>query len=463
MPDPSYSPKLSGAVYRIGGWTLCTRTNRLRRGDIEIELESRLVCLLVAFIDHPGEPLSKDWLLQTVWRGKTVTDESLLVAISQVRKALGDDTRAPSYIKTIPSKGYQLVAAVGPVEAPPVPTMRRGAAVSLTAAGLVCAVLAVVAFIARPPDAVLDAAGKKIAAGDPASLKAAIQDLYVLAERTPSAGAFASLAEAKMRLMGDTVAEPDNCREITGLLGGAIAFDASHARAYRLRAEARFLCRHDVVGAEADYRTALRLAPTDDSAALGYSGLLLAERRFAESRAQIEVARQVNPLTYSAPTVVWLYQMQGQNDLAYRELRRMEGAGSGGRWFHISALRVHTKAGRDAEAFSHLERLMQEKGYTAADIAAARKALQDGGMKAVFGWLLARKDKADLGHYTPPLSWARYALGAGERDQAMAHLEQAFARHQIPLLWAGVDPAYDPVRDDPRFKDWLAAIRTPLP
>lgn len=462
MSDPSYSPRLSGATYRVGDWTLCTRTNRLRRPGVETELESRLVCLLVAFIDHPAETLSRDWLLATVWRGKTVTGESLLVAISQVRKALGDDTRAPSYIKTIPGKGYQLVAMAGPAETP---SARKTwmVAVSVAAAGLVCTVVAVLALLAKPPGTALDAAEKKIAAGDPASLKAAIRDLRVLAGQTPSAGAFTGLAEAKMRLMGDAVAEPDNCREVTGLLDSAITLDASHARAYRLRAEARFLCRHDAAGAEADYRTALRLAPSDDGAALGYSGLLLAERRYSESRVQIQAARRINPLAYSAPTVVWLYQMQGQDDLAYRELTRIEGAGADDRWFHISALRVHTKAGRDTEAFRHLGWLMQREGYTRDDIATARTVLAGGGMNAVFGWLLARKDTTDLGHYTPPLSWARYALAAGEREQAMVYLEQAFARHQIPLIWADVDPAYIPVRDDPRFRTWLAEIRKPVP
>lgn len=460
MPDPSYSPRLSGAVYRIGDWTLCTRTNRLKRRGIETELESRLVCLLVAFIDHSGETLSKDWLLAAVWRGKTVTDESLLVAISQLRKALGDDTRAPSYIKTIPGKGYQLVADAGPV-APPVRNRRMWL---MSAAALIGVAAIGIFVVTRPaPDKVVKDAQARIATGDPAALKAAVRTLHNVAKRSPNAPVFTALAEAKMRLMGDAIANPDNCREVTGLLDKATTLDAHYARAYALRGEARFQCADDPKGAEADYKTALRLAPKNDRAALGYSGLLLAQKRFPESQAQIEAARRINPLNYSAPTVVWLYQMQGQDALALRELERMEGAGADDRWFHISAMRVHAKAGRDAEAFPHLEWLMQQENYAPADIAVARSALTQGGMKAVFGWLLARKATADLGHYAPPLSWARYALAAGETEQAMTYLEQAFAQHQIPLLWAGVDPAYDPVRNDLRFKAWLAAMRQPAP
>lgn len=467
MVESSYSPEASGASYRIGDWTLCTRTNRLTRDGAHTELESRLVHLLVTFADHRGEVLDKDWLLTTVWAGRTVTGESLMVAISQLRKALGDDARVPSYIKTVPGKGYQLVADAARIAAPEtsrqtVPVrrpIRWDIVLPVAGAALFCIAFAAVGLMPKPPVHPFVTARKDLYSGDPARQRKAIRDLTDLATRAPSAMSYTGLANAKKWLLDDALADPDNCHEVIGLLDKALEMDPGFGWAYDERAQVRFLCRHDAKGAEADYRTSRRLNE-DDKTALRYSGLLLAQGRFNESLAQIKAARRLNPLHYSGNQVVWLYQMHGRDDLAWRELRRIEGGGADDRSFHISALRVYTRAGRSPEAFAHLEWLMRAEGLAEPDISAARAALKSGGMKAVFAWLLARKETKDLGHYKPPLSWARYALETGRNDQAMVYLEQAFAAHQMPLLWAEVDPAYAPVRDDPRFKAWMTQMKT---
>lgn len=62
-----------------------------------------------------GEVVSRDTLLEAVWHGKVVTEESLTRAISELRKALGDKANTPSYIQTIPKKGYRLLCNPAPV------------------------------------------------------------------------------------------------------------------------------------------------------------------------------------------------------------------------------------------------------------------------------------------------------------------------------------------------------------
>jgi DNA-binding winged helix-turn-helix (wHTH) protein len=71
-----------------------------------------------------GLVVSKEELLRVVWSDAFVTDDVLKRAVSELRKAFGDDARAPRFIETIPRSGYRLVAPVSPVEtvAPPAPT-----------------------------------------------------------------------------------------------------------------------------------------------------------------------------------------------------------------------------------------------------------------------------------------------------------------------------------------------------
>jgi DNA-binding winged helix-turn-helix (wHTH) protein len=88
----------------------------LTDGDNALRLRPKVMELLVAFAEHPGEVLSKQELLDLVWPEVTVGDASLTVAVGKLREALGDSTDQPEFIETIPRRGYRLIAPVSGVE-----------------------------------------------------------------------------------------------------------------------------------------------------------------------------------------------------------------------------------------------------------------------------------------------------------------------------------------------------------
>ncbi len=49
----------------------------------------------------------------------------------------------------------------------------------------------------------------------------------------------------------------------------------------------------------------------------------------------------------------------------------------------------------------------------------------------------------------------------GEREKAFASLEKAYAAHDSQLMFLKIDPAFDPLRDDPRFQDLLRRVGLP--
>jgi len=153
--------------------------------------------------------------------------------------------------------------------------------------------------------------------------------------------------------------------------------------------------------------------------------------------------------------------MQKRDDLALQELQRIATTEPDNRYTHISAQRVYARLGRAQESFKHWLWLMRAAAYSEDDVQQAQNAFARTGLAGVNRWLLERKDAMDLGQYTPPLSWARYALAAGELELAMGYLEQAFAARQSPLLWASVDPAYDPLRNNPRFQLLMTQLQQP--
>lgn len=68
--------------------------------------------LLVLLASRPGGVFLKNELFQSLWPGVFVGEDTLPRAISKLRKALGDTTKKPQYIKTIPKRGYQLITHV---------------------------------------------------------------------------------------------------------------------------------------------------------------------------------------------------------------------------------------------------------------------------------------------------------------------------------------------------------------
>jgi Tol biopolymer transport system component len=72
--------------------------------------------VLLALANADGKVLSRDEIILQVWGVEFATDDLLSRAISDLRKALGDDPKAPSFIETIPTVGYRLIAPIGPRE-----------------------------------------------------------------------------------------------------------------------------------------------------------------------------------------------------------------------------------------------------------------------------------------------------------------------------------------------------------
>jgi len=98
--------------FRVGAWLVEPATNRLTSDERSLQIEPRLINVLWCLAQRPGEVVARGELLNTVWKDTVIAEEGLTVAISELRRALGDDPRRPHYIETIRKVGYRLVAPV---------------------------------------------------------------------------------------------------------------------------------------------------------------------------------------------------------------------------------------------------------------------------------------------------------------------------------------------------------------
>jgi DNA-binding winged helix-turn-helix (wHTH) protein/Tol biopolymer transport system component len=105
------------------------RTHQLlARDGREVPLPPRVLGVLDVLIARPGRIVSKQELIESVWKDAFVSDTSLSEAISFLRQTLGDDPQQPTYIQTVHRRGYRFLppttAAAATAEAAPLPPAR---------------------------------------------------------------------------------------------------------------------------------------------------------------------------------------------------------------------------------------------------------------------------------------------------------------------------------------------------
>jgi TolB-like protein/DNA-binding winged helix-turn-helix (wHTH) protein len=119
----------SSGVVQIGEWMVHPALDSISRDTETQKLEPRMMRLLLCLANSAGAVVSVDQILTEVWADVVVGPASVYQTVSQLRKILGDIDPHPTYIATIPRKGYRLLAPVkragAPAPTPQPPAMQR--------------------------------------------------------------------------------------------------------------------------------------------------------------------------------------------------------------------------------------------------------------------------------------------------------------------------------------------------
>src|SRR5262245_59463895 len=85
---------------------------QVRRAGQDVALEPKAFDVLRFLIEHRDRLVTKDELLDHVWRDTFVTPNALTRAVAQLRKALGDEAREARIVETVAKRGYRFIAPV---------------------------------------------------------------------------------------------------------------------------------------------------------------------------------------------------------------------------------------------------------------------------------------------------------------------------------------------------------------
>src|SRR5215472_3285114 len=105
------------SVYRFGVFELDAYTGELRRNGLKLKLQDQPCQVLLKLLEQAGHTVTREQLRCALWHDDTFVDfeTGLNTIIKRLRETLGDSAENPSFIETVPKRGYRFIA---PVTAP---------------------------------------------------------------------------------------------------------------------------------------------------------------------------------------------------------------------------------------------------------------------------------------------------------------------------------------------------------
>ncbi len=108
-------PNSTGEVLKVGDFSLNLDTHYLRAGKSEHHLTPMKARLLEAFMRHPGEVLSREYLMKNVWKTDYIGDtRTIEVHVRWLRQIIEDDPAKPKLLQTVRGVGYRLTIKASP-------------------------------------------------------------------------------------------------------------------------------------------------------------------------------------------------------------------------------------------------------------------------------------------------------------------------------------------------------------
>ena len=99
-------------MFTFGPFCLDRRNELLWQGKEQRHLTRKALAVLTCLVEHAGQLMTKEAVLEAVWPDTYVSDAALVVCIREIRQALGDRPRMPQYIETVYGRGYRFIAPV---------------------------------------------------------------------------------------------------------------------------------------------------------------------------------------------------------------------------------------------------------------------------------------------------------------------------------------------------------------
>jgi serine/threonine protein kinase/Flp pilus assembly protein TadD len=244
----------------------------------------------------------------------------------------------------------------------------------------------------------------------------------------------------------------------------ALELDETLAEGHTALARVLAVYDWDWVGAEKEFKRAIKLNPRYAGAHQWYGGYLEMMGRRDESLAERKQALELDPLSLTINFELALaFYYARDYDQAIQQFQKTLELDANFPLVHAHLPAAYEQKGMYDQAIAGFQKGVALRGGTEWSFSMSGLGHVYGvsGKKAEARAVLDELKQASRQEYVPADSIALVYAGLGEKDQAFTWLEKAYEEHAFKMAWLKVDPQWDSLRSDPRFADLLRRVGLP--
>ena len=219
----------------------------------------------------------------------------------------------------------------------------------------------------------------------------------------------------------------------------------------------------DWKGAEEEFQEAISTNFNYAPAHHFFADYLKAMGRFEEALAEIEKARELDPLSLAINTGVGhVLYLSGQYDRSIEEYKKAVELEPGFMATHVWFGRPYLEKGMYDEAIAELETAVQLSADSTIALAMLGHGLASAGRHDEARRILEKLKEKSKSQYVPSYWIAVLYNGFRDKEQVVAWMQKAFEERSSWLVWSNVEPRFAWLRDDPEFAALMSAMKFPV-
>lgn len=239
----------------------------------------------------------------------------------------------------------------------------------------------------------------------------------------------------------------------------ALELDSSLAEPHASLAYYYLYYERDWHAAESEFRKAIELNPSYALAHDWYGVYLTARGRWSEALAEMKRARELDPLSLPISTDEgFSLYYSGNYDAAIKSLQETLAKDPGFPVAHLWLGRAYEEKGMYPEAIAEFEKVQKALPNWPVAIAATGWVYGRSGKTVDARRVLAELNRLSEHRYVSSYAIALVQCGLGERDETLRFLDLGLKERTNWMVWTALDPRWQPVRSDTRFKELLHKI-----
>ena len=233
----------------------------------------------------------------------------------------------------------------------------------------------------------------------------------------------------------------------------AIALDPNLAVAHAAMGTFQMVWHWNWTAADAEFRKAVSTQPVESETMMRYAQYLAARGRLDEA---IVAARRAADLDPRSPLIRQqlgrYYYFNHQPENAIYEWNKSLEIDPAFWWSHQFLSFVARDRGDYRSWFEHQRKAMELAGAPASDIAKLQKYADENGYEGAWRSMVRLHQRWATVNGADGMTLAIASARLGDRDAALQWLDRGIANHPNDAIYINVEPAFDTMRDDPKFQ-----------